>query len=250
MKDYIEQYPYPRFRNRRRFLRLIVRALLKSLCEINVIGRENMPDAGPLLVVGNHFHFADTASIVYISKWPIEFLGGAHLIDAPDALEWLPDLWGYYRVRRGGASRNAMRAAQAIMAQDGVLTIFPEGGSWANVLRPPRPGTAYIAARTQARILPVGLDGVTEIFPALRQKRRAQVTLRIGKPFGPFRVKGRGRQRRDALDRIGDEIMQRIAALIPPERRGVYSKDPALRAAAREVAEYPYADLARSGPPK
>lgn len=250
MKDYKKQYPYPRFRNRRRFLRLIVRALLNTLCDVKVIGRENMPDTGPLLVVGNHFHFADTASIVYISQWPVEFLGGNHLIDAPDAIKWLPDLWGYYRVKRGGASRNAMRAAQAIMAQNGVLTIFPEGGSWANVLRPPRPGAAYLATRTRARLLPVGLDGVIEIFPALRQGRRAQVTLRIGEPFGPFRVEGRGRKRRAALDRIGDEIMERIAALIPPERRGIYSNDPALRAAAQEVAAYPYADLARTGPPK
>jgi hypothetical protein len=45
------------------------------------------------------------------------------------------------------------------------------------------------------------------------------------------------------LDGIGDQIMQHIAELLPPERRGVYSSDPKIQAAALEVAEYPYHDL-------
>jgi hypothetical protein len=68
------------------------------------------------------------------------------------------------------------------------------------------------------------------------------VTVRIGEPFGPLRAEGRGRARREKLDKIGHQIMRRIARLLPREKRGIYSEDPAIRAAAQEVAVYPWAD--------
>jgi hypothetical protein len=44
------------------------------------------------------------------------------------------------------------------------------------------------------------------------------------------------------LEEIGHEIMQRIAELLPPERRGYYSADPTVRAAAGGTEVYPWAD--------
>jgi hypothetical protein len=86
----------------------------------------------------------------------------------------------------------------------------------------------------------MGFDGLTEVFPALRQGRRAQVTLRIGEPFGPFHAEGRGRERRPKLKAIGHEIMEHIADLIPQERRGHYADDPSIRAAAQGTEVYPW----------
>jgi 1-acyl-sn-glycerol-3-phosphate acyltransferase len=130
-----------------------------------------------------------------------------------------------------------LRAAEQVLAQGGVVAIAPEGGIWAGGgLRPPRAGAAFLATRTQARILPLGIDGATEVFPCLRRGRRARLTVRIGRPFGPFRTTGRGQERRCQLDEIGHQIMREIAALLPPEHRGYYSNDPALRAAALEAA--------------
>jgi len=74
----------------------------------------------------------------------------------------------------------------------------------------------------------------------LKQGRRARATVRIGKPIGPFTVSGRGRKRRRQLDEIGHEIMRCIAELIPPEKRGLYSDDPAIREAAKGTEIYPW----------
>ena len=120
-----------------------------------------------------------------------------------------------------------LTCADAVLRQRGILGVFPEGTSAAAVLRPARPGVALIAARAGARILPVGLDGFIDVLPRLGKGRRARVTAHIGKPFGPFAVPGRGRERREYLERIGHEIMQHIAELLPAERRGHYSDDPA-----------------------
>jgi len=240
------QIPYPRRRFIRFILRTLIRGSLKALCDLKVEGRENMPAEGPLILVGNHFSFLDPVAMIGLSPWTLEFVGGTHMPNAPQYLTWITRVYGVLPVRRGGLSREALLAAQGILEQKGVLGIFPEAGSWATVLRPSRPGTALLASRTRARILPIGFDGLLDVFPKFRRGERARVTLRIGKPFGPFFVSARGTADRRQLDEIGHEIMRRIAELIPPERRGHYSEDPAVREAARGTEIYPWANFIES----
>jgi 1-acyl-sn-glycerol-3-phosphate acyltransferase len=242
MKETTSEFRYPRRRVIRAVLRTIIDGAFFVLSDLKIIGRENLPKNGPLLVAANHFSFVDPVAMIRATPWPIEFVGGTVFPNAPPVVRWIPSVWGRYKVVRGGSSRYALRAAEAVLNQGGVLGIFPEAGNWATVLRPARPGTAFLAARTAATIVPMGFDGLTEIFPSLSEGRRAKATVRIGKPFGPFSVNGRGRKRRRQLDEIGHEIMHHIAELIPPERRGFYSDDPAIREAAKGTEIYPWGD--------
>ncbi len=234
------EFPFPRRRLIRGILQRLSHVAFALLADIQIVGEENIPKSGPLLVVANHFSFIDPAAMVHVLPWPLEFVGGFQMPNAPAAATIIPKLWGYYPVFRGTGSRGALRAAEAVIAQKGILGIFPEGGNWATVLRPARPGTAYLATRTGARILPMGFDGLTNVFPRLRRGRHARVTIRIGKPFGPLQVKGKGLERRRQLRELGHEIMRRIAELLPPEQRGHYSDDPAIRAAAKGTEIFPW----------
>ena len=231
---------------RRRPIRYILKQLsipaFAILTRMEINGVENLPPEGPLLLVGNHFSFIDPVTFVRFAPWPIEFVGGAVTPHAPLWTRIIPFLWGYHKLYRGTGSPEALRAAEKLLKQGGVLGIFPEAGNWATILRPPRPGTAFLAARTGAPLVPVGLDGCTEVFPSLFRGRRARVTVNIGKPFGPFTATGSGRERRAQLDEIGHEIMRHIAELLPPEKRGHYSDDPIIRAAAKGTEVYPWAD--------
>ena len=233
--------------HRRRLLRGVLRSgiagIFAALTDLQVIGRENLPESGPLLVVGNHFNFLDPLAIIHILPYPLEFIGGRQAPNAPGAVGWIRNLWGILPVSRGSSSRDALTRALGYLRSKGVLGIFPDGGCGAAVLRPPRPGAALLAARTGAPILPVGLDGLVDVLPALRRGRRAQVTIRIGKPFGPFNLDARDRASRQQIDEIGQEMMRRIAELIPPERRGCYSDDPAIREAARGTEIYPWDNI-------
>ena len=234
-------YRYPR----RRLMRFILHQLsiptYKLIAKFNIIGQENIPPKGPLIVVGNHFSFIDPVCFVRIARWPIDFVGAAFPPFAPGWTRLLVNMWGIYKLYRGTGSTEALRAAESILKQDGVIGIYPEGGSWAKVLRPARPGTAYLAARTGVQILPVGLYGMNDVFP-LRFRNQANPTINIGKPFGPFKVSSRGRERREQLDEIGHAIMRKIAELLPDEIRGSYSEDPARRKAAKEFEAYPWAE--------
>jgi 1-acyl-sn-glycerol-3-phosphate acyltransferase len=231
---------YPRRRLIRGLMQRASRLAFSILTDMEIEGREHLPNSGPLIVVGNHFSFLDPAVLVGVAPWPLEFLGGMELPNAPPIVRWIPKLWGYYPVLRGGNSRRALRAAETVLGQGGIVGVFPEAGNWAQVLRPARPGTAYLAVRTGVPLLPIGYHGLPHVFERLRERRRARVTVRVGKPFGPFRVTARGRERRRVLDGIGHEIMERIAALIPDEKRGYLSSNRAAREAAKGTEIYPW----------
>ena len=239
-----KEIPYPRRQFIRKVLKSGVALAFSVLTDVEVIGKENLPPEGPLLVVGNHFHFLDPLTFIHSLPYPLEFVGGAKMPNAPGATHFLQRMFGVIPTARGTASRDTLHGAESILRQNGVLGIFPEGGSWATVLRPPRPGTAFLAWRTTARILPIGIDGTVGFFKRLRKGQRAHITINIGKPYGPVNNNPSARPSRDDLEEVGHDIMRHIAALIPAERRGFYSDDPAIRAAARGTEIYPWATTA------
>lgn len=236
-----DNFRYPRRVLPRKIAKYLAANAFSLICDFRIKGKENFPDQGPLLVVANHFSFIDPVAVIRAVPWPLEYLGGADFPHAPQIVQLLPRLYGYLPVFRGTGSRYALRIAETILDQDGILGIMPEGGSWAEVLRPARPGTAYLASRTGARILPMALYGFNDIFP-LKFGKRPPVHVRVGPAIGPFHAEGRGRVRRESLDQIGEIIMQSIADLLPDRFRGYLAEDPAVRQAARGTEVYPWGD--------
>ncbi len=227
--------------------RLLIRSALKGLIsaalhtfsDFEVIGLENVPDQGPLIITGNHFSFSDSIAMLQIAPPSIEMFSGANPAFTPWWGKLLPRLWGVLFVYRGTGSRQAIRDAESVLAQGGFFGIFPEGGAWAEMIRPARPGAAYLAARSGAPILPVGFTGFNEVLP-LRFRNQSKITIRIGKPYQPAPVTGRGRERRQQLDALGERIMREIAELVPDQLRGKFSSDPEIRERAKEVEAYPW----------
>jgi 1-acyl-sn-glycerol-3-phosphate acyltransferase len=227
---------YPRRRAVRFALRMLSGMAFSMVSRLRIEGRENLPEKGPFILVANHFHFADPVAILWLSRRQVEFIGGFRFVFAPRAVHFLPHLWGYFPAYRGGYSRQTLRSAIAVLEQDGVVALFPEGGIWAQVLRPPRPGAAFIALESGVPVVPIGLDGFTGLFKSWRPT----LTIRVGKPLGPFRRTGPGSSRKSETEQVGGEIMEAIAGLIPAERHGVYSSDPALRQAALAMSAFPF----------
>ena len=232
--------PYPRRRAIRFLLRAGIAAAMAGLADVHILGKENLPKEGPLLIVGNHFSFIDPVILIRAAPYPLEFVGGPTTPNAPAWSEIFRKAWGILQIRRGASSREGLLAAESILKQKGVLGIFPEGGSWATVLRPPRPGAALLAARTPAKIVPVGLDGLVNVLPMAKKGKRASVTVSFGEAFGPLTLEQRNSSIRERMDEIGHEMMRRIAQLIPYDKRGFYSDNPKIRAAAKGTEVYPW----------
>jgi 1-acyl-sn-glycerol-3-phosphate acyltransferase len=237
---------YPRKKVIRTILTTGINVALFLLGKIRIVGKENLPQSGPLIVVGNHFSFLDPLALIKLFSWKLEFLGGTRAPNAPKIVDWFRWVWGIIPVFRGSVSRDTFALSESVLKQGGMLAIFPEGGNWATVLRPARPGVAFLAARTGAEILPIGLDGFDTFFSNIRKFQRPVATINIGAPVGPFEIDLKDRANRDQLNRIGHEIMLEIAALIPPEKRGYYSDDEAIREAARGTEVYPWENVQES----
>ena len=96
--------------------------------------------------------------------------------NAPAAMKFLPGLWGTLKILQGTANLEAMRASEAILAQGGVLAIFPEGHVHRLPLGKPLPGASFLALRSGVPILPIGTYSEDEwdLFGALKRKNAAR----------------------------------------------------------------------------
>lgn len=231
---------------RRRFIRFVLRVLaniaIALFTKIEITGKENIPEEGPFMVIGNHFSFADPVMVMAKFPYWVEFIGGTLNPGAPKLLAFLPGVWGILNVYRGTSSRQAIKAAQSVLAQKGVLCIFPEGGNWATVLRPARPGASFLAQQMQVPIVPIGFWGLEEIFTDFKLFERKPIKMVIGEPFGPLGSDIEGRPTKEQFEEMGHEMMRHIAPLIDPLQRGHYSENPALREAAKGTEVWPWSN--------
>jgi 1-acyl-sn-glycerol-3-phosphate acyltransferase len=142
--------------------------------------------------------------------------------NARGVLKLFIPLMGAFTVRRGAADRRALQVAERVLEQGRLLCMFPEGTrSLSGALGPAHGGAALLAQRSAAPIIPVAITGTPRIF--LRQfpwLGRPRVTVTVGQPFA-VRLPAAPVQR-DDRERVTGEIMERIAALLPPEMRGAY----------------------------
>lgn len=204
------------------------RLIFRATTRVRLEGRDRLRDLeGPVLIVANHVSNADAP---LVGSFLIPALGRRiHWLGKQEALDW-PILGrilarnGVLGIRRGEADIEAFRAAKRVLDEGHVLCIFPEGTrSPTGVLQEAKEGTAILALRTGARILPVGIVGTGSVWPRGRALPRpgGRVALRVGDPFTLGAV-GTGSARRAGQQAATGEIMHRIAELLPPAQRGAY----------------------------
>jgi len=208
----------------RRLVLGIVRVLTTIYCRrYEVVGREHVPTTGGLIVASNHLNNADPPMIARAVGRPVVFMAKKEMLAIP-VVGALFRWWGTFPVRRGEADIAALRLAQEVVRGGDALMMFPEGTrSRTGGLGTGHPGTALIALRTGAPVLPVAITGTEGIrWPSFFLKPRSvrRVRVVIGEPV---RVERSGRVDTEAVTRATEQIMRRIAALLPPEYRGAYA---------------------------
>ncbi len=224
---YQKKYPYPRRRFIRRLLQGAIAAAAGVITDYTIEGKENLPKHGPLIIVGNHSHFLDSIGPIHSTSYLLEFINDSIMPNAPANMRFLPSLWGTLKILQGTANLEAMRAAEAVLSQNGVLAIFPEGHVQKLPLGRPLPGASFLALRSGAPILPIATysEDDWDLFGTLsRKRRRARIITRIGKPFGPLGTGTDAIPGRLEVKAAGWEIMSQIAQLLPEHVRGPYGQ--------------------------
>jgi len=202
-----------------RILRFVAVILSRLVFRIECVGLENFPDDPPYLLVSNHLSALDSPLVMSVCPHKIRaFAASKHKrnpIFGP-----LLALAGAIWVRRGEVDRQALREALELFERGEVLGVAPEGtrARGTIALREGKTGAAYLAARADVPIVPVGLAGTENMAHNLPRLRRTRVRFAVGEPF---RLPGR-HARGQELHEYTDLIMRRIAELLPEEYRGLY----------------------------
>lgn len=219
----------------RRFLRFLLRSIAFTLLvKIECVeGLENIPAEGPAILVMNHIAFVDPIVLVYVVPRDIIPMAKIEVYDYP-VIGIFPRLWGVVPVRREEFDRRAVQEALQVLNAGEILLVAPEGTRGPSMQRG-KEGVAYLASRSGAPVVPVAITG-TKGYPAFRLTSRwrgSGAQVRFGKPF---RYKAEySRSKQAQLRLMTDEAMYVVAAMLPPELRGVYAD---LSQASQETIEW------------
>ena len=210
-------------------LRSLIRFFMKFIAEIEIHGLEKLP-TGNMIVAANHLGRLDTAVLFCLidrediimpvaEKYKDHPLYGA-LGRAANAV-WL---------NRFEADYSALRQILERMKQGGLFVIAPEGTrSKTEALQEGKMGVAFLASKSGFLVVPVALTGTEDrrVVENLKHFRRTKITVTVADPLYITIPNGKGRD--EAMRLATDEIMCRIAALLPEKYRGVYANHPRLK---------------------
>ncbi len=196
--------------------------LVRILCVVDGAQIDGIPMHGPLILIANHVNFLE-APVLHCRFRPRKVIGlaKAEAWENP-LLGWLFNQWEAIPLRRGEPDIGALRRALGVLRDGGFLAVAPEGTrSRHGRLQRGRSGVVTIALKSGAPLMPVVFYGGETIGRNVRRLRRTPFHIVVGEPF--YVAAGNERLSRDLRQRITDEIMYRMAALLPPAYRGEYA---------------------------
>ncbi|HPD61952.1 MAG TPA: lysophospholipid acyltransferase family protein [Anaerolineaceae bacterium] len=209
-------------------LRSIIGFLLKQLTQTEFIGVENIPPEGGVLIACNHMSRLDIPVLFITPNRPeITALVTTKYLKYP-LLRWFivtaEGIW----LDRDTADFSAFRKAVEALKQGKALGIAPEGTrSQTAKLIEGKPGTALLALRTGVPIVPVAIVGTEDGMSKLLRLKRPRITAEYGKPIIPPKLDRSNRE--GQLQYLTDEVMCRIAAMMPQKYHGFYADHPRLK---------------------
>jgi len=132
--------------------------------------------------------------------------------------------YGTIPLRRGEIDTRAFKRSLAILKQEDVLLVAPEGTrSGHGRLQAGKDGPTLMALRSGAPLIPIGLIGQEHFRSRAGRLQKTPVTIRVGRPFR-FVANDTRRIERDDLRAMTTEAMRELASLLPASHRGVYAE--------------------------
>ena len=206
-----------------------IRIVLYRMFRVRARGQERLRADSAMIYAPVHRSHLDGPLIGSLTHRRVRYLGKEELF-RPKPLGWFMRSIGTFPVRRGEADLDAMRSALQLLRDGEAMLVFPEGTRQpSDDIGPIFDGTAWLAAKSGAPVLPVGVAGTREAMPSgAKFPKRAQVAIVVGEPLAPPTGTDGGRARRADMTAwtqtlrvaLGD-CQQRARSLVnEPGRRG------------------------------
>ncbi|HEU5139839.1 MAG TPA: lysophospholipid acyltransferase family protein [Bacillales bacterium] len=174
----------------------------KLFHRIEVIGAENVPKEGGILLCSNHINNLDPPLLGAVCPRDVHFMAKAELFNVPILKTLLPRI-NAFPVKRGAGDRQALRAGLKVLENGNVMGVFPEGTrSKDGKVGKAFSGAGFFALRSSAHVVPCAILGSYRPFQ--------KVTVVFGKPIDFSRL----REQRTSAAEATEEIMDAIRPLI------------------------------------
>jgi 1-acyl-sn-glycerol-3-phosphate acyltransferase len=213
-----------------KIFRFFVRTILCLIARVEIVGFEKMP-AGGVVIAANHIGRLDAALAYYVLDRSDIIMVVAEKYEKYAIFRWLVKLTNGMFVDRYNTDIHAIRETLRRLRQGQVFTITPEGTrSKSGNLIEAKPGGIYLAWKAGVPILPVALTGTEDavVVDRLKHFKRLAIKIIAGQPF-TLSKEVKGKDRDAAMQQYTEEVMCRIAALLPEQRRGIYAQHPRLK---------------------
>lgn len=214
----------------KKFLRWLIHTVMRLITRVEPIGYENLPEQGGFVIAVNHLGFLDTPLAYYmLDNWNL-FIPVGEKWEGNPVWRWLARYLNLIFVDRYKPDLKAMREMIRRMEAGQTLIIAPEGTRARDEkMAQGKPGVAYLASKMGWKIVPIAISGTEDrlVLGNLKRFRRTPIKLVAGKNFRlpPFPKENRD----EILQQYTDEIMCRIAVLLPERNRGFYAEHPKLK---------------------
>jgi 1-acyl-sn-glycerol-3-phosphate acyltransferase len=190
------------------------RLLHPLVLRCRITGREYVPVAGPVVLAANHRSWLDPFVLMIACPRPIRFMAKQELFRGPFSKLFLR-AQGAFPIRRGYPDRMALREALRLLERGEVVGMFPEGTrSRTAQIQPGQVGAIALAVQSGAWLLPVAIHGTEQVQAPWDLTRRPRVWVAFGEPYRPAVTSPSDNA---TLKTATQELMQRIAALLPQE---------------------------------
>lgn len=188
--------------------------LIAPAFSFRVVGKEEVPTTGGVILAANHVSYADPVFIgVALVERRLRFMAKEELFRSALFGALLGRL-GAFPVRRGRVDHAGIRQCLRLLEQGEVLLVFPEGTRGDGMaLRQPEEGIGLLAARAGCAVVPVHVQGTDHVLPRGRRIPRIHpVTVYFGHPLWLASATSR-REGRWSYRRFTEQVMKEIAEL-------------------------------------
>jgi 1-acyl-sn-glycerol-3-phosphate acyltransferase len=173
------------------------------------ITAENVPGRGAVILAPNHFSFMDHFLIGAFVRRKVRFMAKSQLFKRP--MQFVYTHGGVFPVRRGARDEETFVTARAVLAREGAIAMYCEGGRsrTGKVAEQAKRGIGRLALETGAPVVPVAIHGSSRV----RNWKRLQfprVTVQYGEAVRWEAIEAPTREQQQA---VADQILLEIRAL-------------------------------------
>ncbi len=201
------------------FKHLLIGPLLKTVYRPWVVGAENLPSTGPVIIVGNHLSVIDSFFMPVLVDRRVSFLAKSDYFTGKGLKGWFVK-----NFMLAVASEASLNTGLAVLEQGDVLALYPEGTRSPDArLYRGRTGVARLVLESGALVVPAVMIDTEKCMPiGAKIPRVRRIGTVIGEPLDFSRFEGMSADR-FVLRSVTDEIMVEIQRLSQQEYVDVYA---------------------------